>query len=396
MATFLEDAKRYIGFTEADSEALKALFPHLKPYIPEVINHFYECVQAEPGALAVIQGGESQVERLKCTLREWLASGMIGPHGEAFYERRARIGRMHVHIGLPQVYMITATNVMRRDLRHLIQKIYADDFPTRRAAGDAMDRLLDLELAIMLHTYREDSEQRLSRQTRLVSIGQLAANIAHELRNPLGVIETSLYLLRRRVKEVPRVERHLDKIANQVSISSGIITDLLEMARDREPRKEAASVCELVSKALEGARTPNHITFSVEISEDLRVWVEPGLVVRSLINLIDNAVAILSQPSQGSAEGAAEGRVEIGAGTEGERVHIWVADDGPGFAKEMLHRAFEPLVTARSSGVGLGLALVQRVCERHAGDAVVENRPEGGAKVSLILPAPPARVSEGG
>ena len=94
-------------------------------------------------------------------------------------------------------------------------------------------RLLDMELAVMLHTFREDSATRLQRTERLATVGQFAASIAHELRNPLGVIESSAFLLRKRVVEPSEaVTRHLDRIDGQVRVSNRIITGLLDLVRD--------------------------------------------------------------------------------------------------------------------------------------------------------------------
>ena len=91
----------YIGFGERDSEALRELLPHAQPHIPAIVHHFYERIDTHPGARQVIRG-DVQGARLRQTLAEWMRSGLTGPHDEAFYERRARIGRVHVQIGLPQ------------------------------------------------------------------------------------------------------------------------------------------------------------------------------------------------------------------------------------------------------------------------------------------------------
>lgn len=377
----LDEAKAYIGFGDDDTAALRSFRDAAKPHYARIIDHFYERIMAHPGALAVISGGAEQVERLKCTLVDWLDTGMQGPHDLAFYENRARIGRMHVRIGLPQRYMFTAMNVIRVDLRRLLDATYADDPTQRIRVGEALDRWLDLELAIMLHTYREDSDDRLDRQARLAAIGQLAASIAHELRNPLSVIESSLYLLRRRVVEDDRVVRHLDRIQSQVKSSADIIAGLLEMARDRAPHKERVRADRLVVEAIEAARVVGgvQVRFIGEAGEGAP-WVEaePGLVVRALVNVIDNAVR---------AHGGGEGQVEVQVkADDGGRVAFHVRDDGPGFDVGVLPRVFEPLVTTRPTGVGLGLALVRRVAERHEGTVAAFNRSTGGAEVVLRLP----------
>ncbi len=377
----LDEAKAYIGFGDDDTAALQAFRVDAKPHYTRIIDHFYDRIMAHPDALAVISGGAEQVDRLKCTLVDWLDTGMQGPHDLAFYENRARIGRMHVRIGLPQRYMFTAMNVIRVDLRRLLDEVHGDDPAQRARVGEALDRWLDLELAIMLHTYREDSDDRLDRQARLAAIGQLAASIAHELRNPLSVIESSLYLLRRRVDEDDRVTRHLDRIQSQVKTSADIIAGLLEMARDRAPHTERVRADRLVLEALEAARVVGGVEVQfIGEAGAAAPWVEaePGLVVRALVNVIDNAVR---------AYAGAEGRVEVQVrGESGDVVAFHVRDHGPGFDVSVLPRAFEPLVTTRPTGVGLGLALVRRVAERHGGRVEAFNRAAGGAEVVLRLP----------
>lgn len=376
--TLLKELKEYIGFDEEDAAALRELRPHIEPHLEEITDHFYARILQHSRAHRAITGGEAQVERLKKTLQAWLDSGLAGPHDEAWFERRARIGRVHVRIDLPQRYMFTAMNVMRRDVRRLAEQAYADDREKSRLTGEALDRLFDMELAIMLHTYREDSEARVLRRERLATVGQLAASIAHELRNPLSVIESSVYLLRRRIADDPRAKRHLDKITAQVETSGGIITDLLEMTRDRPPARKPVPVKTLFDETEQSVHISSNVTLTRECPEGLEVQVEPRLVVRALVNLVQNA--------NGALDGRG-GAVTMQAEREPDGgVSISVLDDGPGFSPEMLARALEPLVTESRGGVGLGLALVHRICERHGATVEVANRPEGGARVSMTWP----------
>ena len=102
----------------------------------------------------------------------------------------------------------------------------------------ALGKILDLELAIMLHTYRDDLLAQQARIERLSTFGQLVGSIGHDLRNPLGVIETSLYILRGRVGEDERATKHLDRIGEQLGVANGIITNLLDMIRNRPLQRE--------------------------------------------------------------------------------------------------------------------------------------------------------------
>jgi signal transduction histidine kinase len=376
--TFFEDIKQYVGFSEDDVTMLRSLEPLLSPHFEAMAEHFYACIMAHPRAHAAITGGDEQVERLKKTLVAWMKSGLLGPHDEAFYERRSRIGRVHVQINLPQQYMVTAMDVMRIDYRAVLEEKLRDDVDHMLAACNSLDRLFDLELAVMFQTYQADNEDKFRRQERLATIGQLAASIGHDLRNPLGVIESSLFILRRRGGEDPKTTRHLDKIAKQVQICDRIVTDLLDLARNNPPKWSPLDLRDAYLEALDQIQRPENVEIKLDVPEALTVEADPGLLQQALVNLITNAVGALH--NQG-------GTVTLGGKLEGEQVVITVADDGPGFDPNVLPIAFEPLVSTRAKGVGLGLALVKSVVERHRGHAKASNHPSGGARVELMIPA---------
>lgn len=376
--TFFEDIKQYVGFTDEDADLLKSLEPLLEPHFGAMSEHFYACILAHPRAHAAISGGDAQVVRLKKTLVSWMKSGLRGPHDEAFYERRARIGRRHVQINLPQQYMVTAIDVMRLDYRAVLETKLRDDLDEFIAACNALDRLFDLELAIMFQTYQADSEDRMRRQERLATIGQLAASIGHDLRNPLGVIESSLFILRRKAIEDPKMDRHLDKIAKQVQICDRIVTDLLDLARNNPPKWAPIELREAFLEALDQVSRPENVTVSIEVPAELTVEADPGLLQQAMVNLITNAVRAIDKRG---------GNVLLEGRPEGDQVIISVQDDGPGFDPDVLPIAFEPLVSTRAKGIGLGLALVKSVVERHRGQARASNHPSGGARVELMFPA---------
>ncbi|MBX3268903.1 MAG: ATP-binding protein [Sandaracinaceae bacterium] len=369
-----EVVQRYIGFGEEDSRALAGLHAHAAPRFGRIVDHFYECIALDPGASAVMADG-AQIERLKRSLHEWLASGMLGPHDDVFLERRLRIGRRHVQIALPQRYMLTAMSVIRLDLQTICDDALRHAPAERLAASTAVDKWLDMELAIMLETYKEDSEAQLRRRERLASIGQLAGTIGHELRNPLAVIESSLYLLRPAVGEDARAMRHVTKIASQLQVAKETITQLLEMTRERAAARARFDLAALAAEVVEAVPRPPDVDVGVAIPPGLSLDAERPLVSRALANLVANSVAAI-----GSGR---PGRVTIEAREEGDEVLVVVADDGPGFDPEILPRAFEPLVTGRPDGIGLGLALVRNVCERHDARVSAENPAGGGGRVTM-------------
>jgi PAS domain S-box-containing protein len=157
-----EEMVRYVRFGEADQEALRAFHAHAEEHFESIAEEFYSRIQEHPHAVEVITSPE-QVARLQFTLTRWLDSMMTGPWDQAYYERRARIGRMHVRIKLPQRYMFTAMSVIRCRLLQIAAHAYRDDPDQCLSVSQALGRLLDVELGLMLETYREDSVAQMRR-----------------------------------------------------------------------------------------------------------------------------------------------------------------------------------------------------------------------------------------
>lgn len=377
--TFFAEIIDYVGFSGDDSARLLAFLPVAQPHFGGIAEHFYQRILAHPRAHDSITGGLEQIERLKETLVGWMRTALTGPHDDDYCQRRARIGHIHVRIGLPQRYMITAMNVMRLDFRRVVeQELGTAPIADQRGLNDALDRLFDLELAIMLETYKIEAEDRLRRRERLATIGQLAASIGHDLRNPLSVMESSLYILRRRAQDDERALKHVNRIGQQIDECDSIITHLLEMARNQPPRRDRVDLSALVQEAVAAARIPENVRVEQRGLDGLVLWIDGALVKQALINLLINSV-------QAQREG---GWIGIRASREDDYVVIALEDAGSGFDAMTLPKIFEPLVTTKATGTGLGLSLVKSVVERHSGHVSASNRDAGGAMVKLHLPDP--------
>ena len=391
--TFFESLKQYVGFTDDSSAALRAFHPAAKPHFTAIVDDFYAAIVAHPGASASITEGEAQVARLKKTLIAWMELLLLGPHDEAYYERRARIGRMHVRIALPQAYMFTAVNRIRSQLVDLVDSEREMDGPGRSRITAALNQILDLELAIMLETYREDLVVKSRNAERLATIGQFAASIGHELRNPLGVIESSLFLLRQHLGAAanpPNVAKHLDRIGSEILRANKTIHDVLELARYRPPRREATNTRALVTEAAEAAQLPPSVPVDVsKLPEKLSIYVDPDQIRRVLVNLFSNAAQAM--PSGGRIH------IEGGAQPNGDTL-LRIRDDGPGIPDDVRYRIFEALFTTKAKGSGLGLALCRRILEAHGGSIDLEPPAAGkkaggedaaptGASFMMTLPA---------
>lgn len=161
--TLFEELKRYVRFEAADQTCLRAFGPVAAPHFAAVADVFYARVVEHEEARAVFSGPD-QIERLKHSLREWMRLLFEGPWDEAYFQRRLRIGRVHVQIALPQRYMMAAMNVVRTALIDVVARHPANDSVQLRLA---IHKLLDIELAIMLESYREDYVAHVQREERL-------------------------------------------------------------------------------------------------------------------------------------------------------------------------------------------------------------------------------------
>ena len=387
--TFFESLKQYVGFTEASSSALRELYTLAQPSFVSIVDDFYAAIESHPGARAAITGGPAQIERLKQTLIQWLDSMLLGPHDETYYQVRARIGRVHVRIELPQGFMFTAMNRIRVHLLDILRTAMVADPTARQGASTALHQILDLELAIMLETYREDLVIKNRSAERLATIGQFAAGIGHELRNPLGVIESSLFLLRqhlgKEVASLPQVAKHLDRIGGEVLRANKTIQDLLDLARNRPPRRLATGLRQLVESATAYALLPPMVRVTVAaVPDDLAIHVDPDQIQQVLVNLFMNA-------AQAMPEG---GRIQVAAQAlpSSAAASIRVHDDGPGIPTEVRPRIFEALFTTKPKGSGLGLALCRRIVEAHGGSIQLAPSDAGAAFV-LVLPTAPTAAN---
>jgi two-component system, NtrC family, sensor histidine kinase HydH len=371
MEHLFDEIKRYIGFDSKDEARLSTLAVLVQPHIYSIVDDFYDRILRHSGAKQAITEGAPQVERLKGTLRLWLQEFFVGPWGYEYYERRARIGRRHVEIQLPQQYMFTAVNVIRG---HLIEIVWGLKEGCGIENVHSINKLLDMELAIMLHTYREGYLSKMKQNERLVVYGQLAASIAHELRNPLSVIESSAFLLRRRLPPDPNIGHHIEKIEGQVQHANRVITDLLDMVRDKPIRAEVVDIQALTFSYWESLPEVKKSRLKIEIQESLpTLWADRNQVLQIINNLITNAFEAMHD------------QVLVKIYTVENTMHILVNDNGKGVDSVSRARLFEPLFTTKSRGIGLGLALSRKLAERNGGSLILSQGPLPGAAFLLVL-----------
>ncbi|MCE9670405.1 ATP-binding protein [Myxococcus stipitatus] len=222
---------------------------------------------------------------------------------------------------------------------------------------------------------REALALELERGRRLAALGTMSAVLAHELRNPLASLKGHSQLLAERVEGDEVLRPKADRIVNEAVRLEQLTNDLLAFVRSGELRRTGTDPNEVLRAAVEAtgeARVEAHYLPGRE-----RWELDAGRFQQALENVLRNAVQV-------SPEGR---RVEVDAVREGSSLVFIVKDHGPGIPRGDEERIFEPFVTGRLRGVGLGLAITRRIVELHGGSISARTRAEGGAEFRLIVPA---------
>jgi PAS domain S-box-containing protein len=262
-----------------------------------------------------------------------------------------------------------------------------EDLTTAELLADQV--AVQLERARLVRALRQSydelarAQMELVKRERLAALGELSAVIAHEVRNPLGVVFNSLSTLRRMT--IPDDARSLLSIVTEESERlDRLVNDLLDFARPNEPRLASEAPAHVVRTAVETARRGgglDGVEVRVELPDDLpEVHVDLELCRQAVLNLLLNA-------AQASGSG---GEVVIRASVDGAKqppsVRVDVCDAGVGIAPEVADLIFQPFFTTRASGTGLGLALVKRMAESHRTEVAFASNPGRGTTFSLWLP----------
>jgi len=231
------------------------------------------------------------------------------------------------------------------------------------------------------------AQRQLIQQERLAALGELSAVVAHEVRNPLGVIFNSLGSLRRLVRPVGDAKLLLDIVGEEAERLNRIVGDLLDFARPSEPQLRPERLERVVDEAIQTALAQNPQGVEVRRETDPRlpkVPIDARLVRQAVINVAVNALQAMPRG----------GQLAVRVRLDGGAVALEVEDTGPGIPEEVRHRIFEPFFTTKASGTGLGLAVVKRIVDGHGGELVVHTRPGAGTLFRIRLPLSAAPMVE--
>lgn len=227
-------------------------------------------------------------------------------------------------------------------------------------------------------TDRKRSEEKLREQAALARLGEMAAVVAHEVKNPLAAIKGALQIIGGRMPEASRDRAIVGDIVTRVDSLNDIVQDMLVFAQPREPQLAPVALAELLENTAGLLRRdPAYSDLRVELSGGnpvVRADVEQLRTV--FLNLLINA----------AQAGGATGRILISITADDLAATVAVADNGPGIPEDVRARVFEPFFTTKHRGTGLGLPTARRVVERHRGTVEVECPPPGGTIVTVTLP----------
>ena len=362
----LEELFAYVGFDDDDRARLRALHPILEQHFPEVSGKFYEAVQASPGASAVLHGPD-QIARLHVTLIDWMASGLLGPHDERFYEKRSRIGRRHVAIGLPHDYMFTAMSVVRIAYLDLIAELV----PVTQvlAVSRSVNKLLDIELAVMARHYHLDSREKLVAREhriqtdRITAMRTMSAGLAHEVRNPLHAAKLQLELLERRLRKQgddPSLLVPSELAQQEIERVTALLNDFLTFARPPELHASEHDVAQIVRNVVELERVAAErrgTELALTAPDHLLARVDSPKLHQVALNLVRNALEAVPP----------DGHVSVELAGEADCFHLRVQDDGGGIPEDIRTRIYEPFFSTKEGGTGLGMSIVHSLVTLHGG-----------------------------
>jgi signal transduction histidine kinase len=234
----------------------------------------------------------------------------------------------------------------------------------------------------------EELEERERLRDRLAAVGQMAAAIAHEVKNSLAGIEVNAGLLRRRIPDSPEAQAMLTGIISDAKMANAIVQEVLDFVRPIRLQVDRTSIAEAAQAAVQLAETTTargQIDVGLAVPDDLpSIHADPQQLTQLLTNLVINACEAMDGTGRLTLA-ARETRLDDGAGGR-PAVLIEVRDSGPGMAADLADRVFEPFFTTKPQGSGLGLAIVRKIVDAHDGRIDLQTAPGAGTVIRVTLP----------
>lgn len=231
-----------------------------------------------------------------------------------------------------------------------------------------------------------DAQDELVRKERLFTLGQLTATVSHELRNPLGAMRPSLFIINKNSdKTDKRVQYAIELIDRNIDRCDRIIDDLLGFTRITKLTRQATRINEWLESVIDEQDIVKNVQLEKDFfPNDVELEVDVERLRRAVINIVDNACHAMLNDSQTEAlKGAC---LRIKTRSDGQRIKIIISDNGAGIPESVLEKVFEPLFSTKGFGVGLGMPTVKQIMEQHDGGIEIDTEVDKGTTVTLWLP----------
>ena len=226
----------------------------------------------------------------------------------------------------------------------------------------------------------KETHEKLLAAERMAVLGKFSGSISHEIRNPLGVIDSSVYYLKAKLRDADKkVLEHLDRIKAQVKHSTDIIESLLNLTRMEEPKKDRINLAEVVNNAVSTSKIPDRIKLVREMpDEKLFVEGDREQLQMTFKNIIKNAIEAME--NKGTL------MIRLWTRESGNSAEVAFEDTGSGIADENLSKVFQPLFSTKTKGIGFGLSICQQIVEKHGGTIEAKSEQDRGASFIVRLP----------
>jgi signal transduction histidine kinase len=233
-------------------------------------------------------------------------------------------------------------------------------------------------------TERTKIEEMLLKAQRLASIGELAGQIGHDLRNPLAAIKNGVYLIEKKGALIPEVKQSCEWIKTSIADSDRIISSLVDYAQDLNLKKEICTPKSLTQNALSKVTIPKRILLSNLVTNETELFLDAQKIENAFTRIIHNAIDAMPE----------SGILEISSQPLNESVMcISFTDSGTGISETIMPNLFAPLTTTKAKGMGMGLAICKRIVEAHEGVITFESAINKGSTFTFILPINSSTIS---
>jgi signal transduction histidine kinase len=370
--------KRFGRLTERDGALLRELRETFARHCDEVVDRLHAHLEGFDEVRPLLAEPDAS-RRLKRLQRAYLLSLASGEYDGDYLLERLRIGRAHSRIGLDPGWFLGTYGLFLDLLLPLIHEHFGLDTRSAVRASAALTKLMILDMQLVLQAYYGiRQKQAVEKTEQLAAVGELAASIAHEVRNPLAGMKGALEVLSRNLE--PSSQEIAEELLAQIERLEHLVRDLLTYARPRAIDRRVFDVHELLDRLLlrykDRCETQQVTVQRIYAPGTGRLNADPGQMEQVFLNLIHNAL-------QAMPEG---GRLTVSTSPADGGVGVSFEDSGKGIAPSELPKVHQPFFTTKHRGSGLGLPIVKKIVEAHGGRLRLNSRVDAGTIAEVFIP----------